>query len=53
MRRIEAIRVVAAGDGLIAPSVTRRLIEEFVRRPATRPRVARASTGSPPASPDS
>jgi DNA-binding NarL/FixJ family response regulator len=28
-----AIRVVAAGDSLIAPSVTRRLIEEFVRRP--------------------
>jgi DNA-binding NarL/FixJ family response regulator len=30
---LSAIRVVAAGDGLIAPSVTRRLIEEFVRRP--------------------
>lgn len=26
-------RVVAAGDGLLAPSVTRRLIEEFARRP--------------------
>jgi len=32
-----AIRVVAAGDSLIAPSVTRRLIEEFVRRPAPAP----------------
>ena len=31
---IRAVRVVAAGDALIAPSVTRRLIEEFSRRPA-------------------
>jgi DNA-binding NarL/FixJ family response regulator len=30
---LTAIRVVAAGDALIAPSVTRRLIEEFARRP--------------------
>jgi DNA-binding NarL/FixJ family response regulator len=30
---IHAIRVVAAGDALLAPSVTRRLIEEFARRP--------------------
>jgi DNA-binding NarL/FixJ family response regulator len=29
---VEAIRVVAAGDSLLAPSVTRRLIEEFVRQ---------------------
>lgn len=28
-----AIRVVASGDALIAPSVTRRLIEEFAARP--------------------
>jgi len=28
-----AIRLVAAGDGLLAPSVTRRVIEEFARRP--------------------
>lgn len=28
-----AIRVVAAGDGLLAPSITRRLIAEFARRP--------------------
>ena len=27
-------RVVAGGEALLAPSVTRRLIEEFVRRPA-------------------
>jgi DNA-binding NarL/FixJ family response regulator len=28
-----AIRVVASGDALLAPSVTRRLIEEFAKRP--------------------
>ncbi|QXJ21301.1 response regulator transcription factor [Actinomadura graeca] len=31
-----AIRVVASGDALIAPSVTRRLIEHFAARPAPR-----------------
>jgi DNA-binding NarL/FixJ family response regulator len=30
---VAAIRVVAQGDGLLSPSVTRRLIEEFARRP--------------------
>jgi DNA-binding NarL/FixJ family response regulator len=30
---IEAIRVVAAGEALLAPSVTRRLIAEFARAP--------------------
>ncbi len=30
---IRAIRVVAEGEALLAPSVTRRLIEEFARRP--------------------
>ncbi|MCU1399263.1 MAG: two-component system response regulator [Acidimicrobiales bacterium] len=30
---VEAIRVIAAGDALLAPSVTRRLIEDFSRRP--------------------
>ena len=34
---VNAIRVVAAGDALLAPSVTRRLVEEFTRRPAPRP----------------
>ena len=29
----DSIRTVAAGDSLLAPSITRRLIEEFVRRP--------------------
>ncbi|MGW7284118.1 response regulator [Streptomyces sp. NPDC054847] len=31
---LAAVRVVAAGDGLIAPAVTRRLIREFAGRPA-------------------
>jgi DNA-binding NarL/FixJ family response regulator len=30
---INAVRVVAGGDALIAPKITRRLIEEFARRP--------------------
>ncbi|TMQ91132.1 response regulator transcription factor [Actinomadura soli] len=30
---LSAVRVVAAGESLLAPSVTRRLIAEFVRRP--------------------
>jgi DNA-binding NarL/FixJ family response regulator len=29
----EAVRVVAAGESLLAPAITQRLIEEFVRRP--------------------
>ena len=30
---LNAVRVVAAGDALISPRITRRLIEEFARRP--------------------
>ena len=30
---VEAVRTVASGDALLAPSVTRRLVEDFVRRP--------------------
>jgi DNA-binding NarL/FixJ family response regulator len=30
---LDAVRTVAAGDSLLAPSITRRLVEEFVRRP--------------------
>ena len=34
---LAAIRVVASGDALIAPSVTRRLIADFIGRPAAVP----------------
>ncbi|HEU5333167.1 MAG TPA: response regulator transcription factor [Actinocrinis sp.] len=39
---LDAVAVVSAGEALLAPSVTRRLIEEFARRPepARVPRVA-------------
>jgi DNA-binding NarL/FixJ family response regulator len=30
---LQAVRVVAGGEALLAPSVTRRLIEDFARRP--------------------
>ena len=44
---LAAIRVVAAGDGLIAPSITRRLIKNFAAgRPAET-----APTGRFPAQP--
>jgi DNA-binding NarL/FixJ family response regulator len=39
---IRAVRVVAAGDALLAPSVTRRLIAEFARRRPT----LRATSGA-------
>jgi DNA-binding NarL/FixJ family response regulator len=29
----EAVRIVAAGDSLLAPAVTRRLVEDLIRRP--------------------
>ncbi|MEU8003486.1 response regulator transcription factor [Catellatospora sp. NPDC049111] len=41
---LAAIRVVAAGDALIAPSVTRRLIADFAAGPAA-PRAARPDPG--------
>ena len=31
---VAAVRVVAGGEALLAPSITRRLVEEFVRAPA-------------------
>ena len=31
---VRAVQVVAAGDALLAPSVTRRLIADFARRPS-------------------
>ena len=39
-----AVRVVAAGDALLAPSVTRRLIADFTKRPRAR---ATAPAGPP------
>jgi DNA-binding NarL/FixJ family response regulator len=33
LQLVDAVRTVAAGEALLAPTVTRRLIEEFVRRP--------------------
>jgi len=37
---IHAVRVVAAGDALLAPSVTRRLIADFARQPRPAPPLA-------------
>jgi len=37
---LSAIRVVASGEALLAPSVTRRLIAEFTKRPETAARPA-------------
>jgi DNA-binding NarL/FixJ family response regulator len=34
---IAGIAIVARGDALLAPSVTRRVVEEFARRPRARP----------------
>jgi len=34
---LHAIRVVASGESLLSPTVTRKLISEFVNRPARRP----------------
>jgi DNA-binding NarL/FixJ family response regulator len=33
---IQAVRIVAAGEALLAPSITRRLIEDYARRPPRR-----------------
>ncbi|MEU3350133.1 response regulator transcription factor [Streptomyces sp. NPDC037389] len=42
---ISAVRVVAAGEALLAPSVTRRLIADFAKRPAPRRRSGTARPG--------
>jgi len=42
---LTAIRVVAAGEALLAPSVTRRLIGEFTRAPAPAPASGTGSSG--------
>ncbi|MEU8821071.1 response regulator transcription factor [Actinoplanes sp. NPDC048796] len=45
---IQAVRIVAAGEALLAPSVTRRLIAEFAARPVTdRPRPAALNALTP------
>jgi DNA-binding NarL/FixJ family response regulator len=45
---INAVRVVAAGEALLAPSVTRRLIAEFASRPSqARPRPAALNALTP------
>ena len=36
-RLIDAVRIIASGDALLSPGVTRRLIGEFAQRPAARP----------------
>ena len=41
---VHAVRVVARGDSLLAPSVTRRLIERYVRRPTAPPELAELTT---------
>jgi DNA-binding NarL/FixJ family response regulator len=51
---LQAVRVVARGDALLAPSVTRSLIAAFTRQPAQEPAAraagARAGPGAPGAS---
>ncbi|MGH3788281.1 MAG: response regulator [Pseudonocardiaceae bacterium] len=42
---LDAVRVVASGEALLAPSVTRRLIAEFVRHPEPARRPARTLAG--------
>ncbi len=43
---VEAIRVVARGDALLAPSVTRRLLDRFVDRAPGRRRHRRPTSRS-------
>jgi DNA-binding NarL/FixJ family response regulator len=42
---VQAVRVVAAGDALLAPSVTRRLIADFARQPRPDPPFPRTLGG--------
>ena len=42
---VDAIRTVASGDALLAPAITRRVIEAYTRRPC------RATTRRRPSSP--
>jgi len=45
----DAIRTVAAGEALLAPSITRRLIEEFVRAPRAEAAGPASGSALPPA----
>jgi len=45
-RVLDAIAVVAAGDALLAPAITRRLIAEFARRPQPSQPTARDLAGT-------
>ncbi len=40
---IHAVRAVASGDTLVAPTITRRLVQEFLGRPQTRDRAKHLS----------
>jgi DNA-binding NarL/FixJ family response regulator len=45
---VRAVRVVAAGEALLAPTVTRRLITEFAGRTSAPPRIPLALDGLTP-----
>jgi DNA-binding NarL/FixJ family response regulator len=49
---LQAVRVVARGDALLAPSVTRSLIAAFTRQPAQEPAARAAGAGAGPGAPD-
>jgi DNA-binding NarL/FixJ family response regulator len=48
---LQAVRVVARGDALLAPSVTRSLIAAFARQPAQAPAAPGAGAGAGPGRP--
>jgi DNA-binding NarL/FixJ family response regulator len=48
---LQAVRVVARGDALLAPSVTRSLIAAFTRQPAQEPAARAAGAGAGPGAP--
>jgi DNA-binding NarL/FixJ family response regulator len=48
---LQAVRVVARGDALLAPSVTRSLIAAFARQPAQQPAARPAGAGAGPGAP--
>jgi len=48
---LQAVRVVARGDALLAPSVTRSLIAAFARQPVQAPAAPAAGAGAGPGTP--